>query len=83
MSRQVAITTIDNPYDPITDFENWYAYDEEKGYHSSSLVARLTYTSDEISEADQEVAFENAIDEIVKYNVSGMHKKVVSESNKN
>ena len=37
----VALTTIDNPYDPITDFDNWYLYDEQKGYHTSSYLARL------------------------------------------
>ena len=27
----ILITTVDNPFDPFTDFDNWYRYDESKG----------------------------------------------------
>lgn len=70
------LTTVDNPFNPGTQFDEWYAWDTAHGYHTSSLLARITITSDALSEADQEVAIDNAIDEIVRENVSGMHKKV-------
>lgn len=70
------LTTIDNPYDPFDDYENWYAYDFRKGYHSPELLARVCVMSEELSEPDQSLAIELAIDEIVKENVSGVHKKV-------
>ncbi len=28
----VRLTTVDNPYDPFTQWDEWYAYDEGKGY---------------------------------------------------
>lgn len=77
MVKRVALTTIDNPFDPLTDFENWYAFDVQNDYHSSALLARLTFSSSELSEADEDAAIEAAIDEIVKYNVSGVHRKIV------
>jgi hypothetical protein len=70
------LTTVDNPYDPFTQFDEWYAYDERSGYHTTSLLARITVTSHELSEADQSLAIELAIDEIVSENVSGVHRKV-------
>lgn len=70
------LTTIDNPYNPWTQFDEWYAWDEQAGYHTSGFLARIAITSDELSEADQSVAIENAIDEIVRENVLGIYKKV-------
>lgn len=72
---KVMLTTIDNPYDPFINFKEWFVFDTQHGYHSSSLLARVVVTSDETSDADQELDYERAIDEIVKENVSGMHKK--------
>lgn len=73
------LTTTDNPYDPFDDWDNWYAYDYRKGYHTPGLLARICVTSDELSEPDQELAIEQAIDEIIAENVSGVHKKVSRE----
>jgi hypothetical protein len=70
------LTTLDNPYDPFTRFDEWYQWDEAAGYHTTAFLARITQTSDELSDADQDVAIENAIDEIVQENVLGIYKKV-------
>lgn len=71
------LTTTDNPFNPTEQFEEWYAWDTANGYHSLSLLARITRSSDQLSDADQSLALEQAIDEIVKENVSGMHTRVV------
>lgn len=70
------LTTVDNPFDPWTQFQQWFAYDTSLGYHSASLLARVARTSDELSDADQRLAVQLAIDEIVNENVSGMHRKI-------
>jgi hypothetical protein len=70
------LTTTDNPFDPSNQFEEWYAWDTAQGYHSLSLLARITRSSNELSEADQSLALEQAIDEIVSENVSGVHTRV-------
>ena len=79
--KQSMLTTIDNPFDPFTQFDEWFAFDESKGYHSCSYLARIAKTSDELSEADEERAIELAIDEIVKLNILGIYKKVTKEVN--
>lgn len=71
------LTTVDNPYNPSTHFDEWYQFDEASGYHTTSLLGRIVKTSEELSEADQDAAIEDAIDEIVRENVSGVHRKVV------
>lgn len=70
------LTTIDNPYDPFTHYDEWYAWDQSHGYDSPGLLGRVVRSSDDLSEAEQSFAIQQAIDEIVKENVSGMHKKV-------
>lgn len=70
------LTTVDNPFDPYTQFDEWRLWDEDHGYYSLSLLARVVVTSDDLSDSDQDVALEDAINEIVKENVSGMHTKV-------
>lgn len=71
------LSTLDNPYDPFTEFKAWYTFDVGTGYNTLSLLARIVITSDVLSPADQELAEEMAIDEIVSENISGMHIKVV------
>lgn len=73
------LTTVDNPFDPFTEFKPWFAFDVAAGYHTSSLLARITINSTELSLADQLLANEQAIDEIIQENVSGMHRRVTRQ----
>lgn len=77
MDDTVMLTTIDNPFDPFTQFDDWRAYDEKKGYYTCSYLAKFAYTSSDLSDKDQQIAVESAIDEIVKNNPLGIYKKVV------
>ena len=70
------LTTMDNPYNPFTQFDEWLQFDESSGYFSIQYLARLTLTSHDLSEVDQSIAIENAIDEIVRENINGMYTKV-------
>lgn len=82
MAREVYLTTTDNPYDPKTQFDEWYAYDLMKGYNTAAYLARRAYTSDGISDEDNALAIEEAVDAIVELNVLGIYKKVVYENDK-
>ena len=73
------LTTVDNPFDPFTDFKAWFSFDIAAGYHSLSLLARVIVTSNELSDADQRLANELAIDEIITENISGVHRKITKE----
>lgn len=76
---RTAISTIDNPFNPFTHFDEWYAFDESKGYHSTALLARVARSSDELSEAQQEDAIEEAVDFICELNDNGLFIKVTED----
>lgn len=75
--RQVALTTVDNPYDPIDEFDSWLMFDVTKGYNSCSYLARTTFTSEVLSDQENNREIERAIDNIVINDPSGIYKKVV------
>ena len=74
------LTTVDNPYDPFEEFDAWDAYDRRSGYNTMAFVARVTYTSHELSEADQDLAIELAVLEIAQENVLGLYRLVESNN---
>lgn len=71
------LTTVDNPFDPFTEFDAWLEYDVSKGYNTCGYLADLVRTSSALSELDNEIAIQTAIDDIVKENPFGIHKKVL------
>lgn len=79
-SIEYMLTTYDNPFDPFTRFQEWLAYDNAMGYNTSAFLDRVAYQSDDLSEPDQELVIQNAIDEIVRENVLGMWRKVSRNS---
>ena len=75
------LTTIDNPFSPFTQWDEWKRYDEDKKYYTCSYLARIAKTSDDLSEVDYNKAIDDAIEEIVSLNINGMYTKVYEEKN--
>lgn len=74
------LTTVDNPYNPFTNYDEWYEYDVSHGYNTCSYLARIAKVSDELSDYDYSQTLEQAIDEIVKLNILGKYIKVTPET---
>jgi hypothetical protein len=70
------LTTVDNPNDPYTHWDEWDRWDQDAGYHTTALLGRVVLNSLDLSEPDQNQAYEDAMLQIVTENVSGMHKLV-------
>lgn len=62
------LTTIDNPYDPFTQFNDWYNYDCEKKYFTSEYLDRIANTNNSMTEKEIDEAIHKAMLEIVYYN---------------
>jgi hypothetical protein len=74
------LTTVDNPFNPFTNYDDWFAWDFNAGYHTPGALAREVVTSDDLSELDQLIAINQAIDELVNENPTGVYKKVSRET---
>ena len=76
MVNDVMLTTIDNPFDPFDDFDSWFQFDCEKGHNSCAILARIDKSTDDMSEEENMIETERAIDEIIKNDFRNIYKKV-------
>ena len=77
------LTTIDNPYDPFTQFDEWYQFDTTNSYNTCGYIARIARTSDQLSDEENNKEVERAIDEIIRYDFQNIYRKVTSKSETN
>lgn len=73
--KEVFVTTYDNPYDYFTQFDQWLAFDRQKGYFTLEYLARLTSLSNELSDEQEQREIESAIDSMIEWN-GKFYKKV-------
>ena len=65
MSNYILSTT-DNPWNPYTDFDAWYAWDVSHGYCTCSYLDRVSNTSPDLPDATNDAIIAEAMDDIVK-----------------
>ena len=70
------LTTIDNPFNPHKQFDEWFAFDWQKGYCSCAYLARLTTTSDSLSDEENEQIILQAMEDIVTYDPLGIYMMI-------
>ena len=71
------LTTIDNPFSPKTEFDEWFTFDIQKGYNSCGLLDRVCKTSDNLSDALVADDVEEAIQWILDHDVTGKRTFVI------
>ena len=64
-NEEYMLTTVDNPYDPFTQFDDWFVFDESNGYCSCGLLARLALTSPYLTDEENLKAIDHACDDIL------------------
>ena len=76
LNSKVALTTIDNPFNPFVDFDSWFMFDIDKGYNSCAYLARIANTSDLLSDEENDIEVERAIDEIIRIDPMNIYQKI-------
>lgn len=59
------LTTDDNPWNPFTQFESWYDFDEKKMYRTCSRVAKRANYSHCLTDHENDLATIRAIEDVV------------------
>ena len=85
MANVCMLSTIDNPYNPFEQYELWDLYDNEKGHHCASKVARILDKNgvslfEDLTQKEIDIATEQAIDEIIKYDFTDTYIKVTQKT---
>lgn len=76
LSADCMLSTIDNPYNPFENFDEWYRYDMDKGYDSCGRVVRIARFSDDMSDEEIDLEHERAIDSLIKDDFLNLFIKV-------
>ena len=82
------LTTIDNPYNPFKNFDEWMAFDEQQARIENrptcyGYLARMTPESDDVSDKEYDEIVETLIDEIVELNLGGKFVKITEKEAEN
>jgi hypothetical protein len=72
------LSTLDNPFNPFEQFDDWLRYDLDKGYNSCAYLSRIARTSDQMSDEENSIEINRAIDEIIANDFLNIYKKVTS-----
>lgn len=70
------LTTQDNPFDPFKEFDQWFLFDSEKGYGTCGLLARVANLTPDMTEEEERIETNRAIDEIVSNDFQNIYRKV-------
>lgn len=70
------LTTVDNPYNPFDNFDDWYRYDQDHHHFCCERLAQVVDDSKDLTEIEEIVMTENAINYIVSNDLLGKYIKV-------
>lgn len=75
------LTTVDNPYNPFTQYDEWRAFDEiEKGYYTNNYLARVAVVDSGMSDEAYDEVVSQAILHIVATDPTGLYTIVHKSS---
>lgn len=77
--KRFLLTTVDNPYHPVDDFEKWLAFDEEHGYYTNQRIAKVQQTSRYLTDAENQRIINGIIDDFIRLDELGLYRKIVIE----
>lgn len=59
--KEIWVTTVDNPFDPFSQWDMWLWYDKRMGYNTCERLAKIMQPSNNLTEFEFDSAFLAAI----------------------
>lgn len=75
--KQYLLTTVDNPYHPVDQFEQWLKFDHDNGYYTDQRLAKVAGISYNLTDAENQRIINSAIDDMVRLDELGLYKRIV------
>lgn len=79
VDEELMLTTIDNPYNPKTEYDKWRQWDIENEYRTEEYLARMTDIPDDADLGNDWVVNDltnQAVHKILENDVLGIYKLV-------
>lgn len=74
------LTTVDNVWNPFTNFDEWFAFDITNEHYSCQRLAKLALISEELSEEENRQEIERAVDRIIELDPTKEYVKVYKDT---
>lgn len=74
--KEYMLSTSDNPYNPFTQFNQWFQFDVSKGYNTCQYLARVCEFTDDLGDREESLSINEAIEQALLYNLTGNRIKV-------
>lgn len=75
-TNDLVLTTIDNPFNPKTEYAKWQTWDNDNGYYTEEFIARLI-SDEEGFDIDDEVKMieltNKVINDILEHDMTKMY----------
>lgn len=81
VNKHYLITTIDNPYSPFDEFDDWWRYDRIHNYGTIEKLSRLSPNSDLFTDEENADETDKAVDRLMAIDILGIYKKAFKNDN--
>ena len=78
--KDYMLTTLDNPWNPFTNYEEWLSFDVAKGYDTPGVLDRFSITGNNLTEEENQKILNEAMDRIIDIDPFCRWIKVTKES---
>ena len=74
--RQLLLTTVDNPYHPIDQYDKWREFDMDHGYFTENRLAKVASTSYDLTDLENQRNINAAIEDFIRLDELGLYKAI-------
>lgn len=77
--KSYLLTTVDNPYHPIDQYDDWRQFDMEHGYYTEQRLAKVAAISYSLTDLENQRNINAAVDDFIRLDELGLYKRIVVE----